>query len=51
MCLREYGFPDCWKVSSVVPIFKNVMERSMAKNYHLELLVFLLWLVKFLKNL
>ena len=22
-CLKEY-FPDCWKVSSVVPVFKNV---------------------------
>ena len=27
------SFPDCWKVSSVVPIFKNVGERSTAKNY------------------
>ena len=26
-------FPDCWKVSSVVPVFKNVGERSTAKNY------------------
>ena len=26
-------FPDCWKVSSVVPVFKNVGERSAAKNY------------------
>ena len=25
-------FPDCWKVSSVVPVFKNVGERSLAKN-------------------
>ena len=24
MCLRESGFPDCWKVSSVVSVFKNV---------------------------
>ena len=31
-CLKEY-FPDCWKVSSVVPVFKNVGERSTAKNY------------------
>ena len=23
-CLKEYWFPDCWKVSSVVPVFKNV---------------------------
>ena len=27
-------FPDCWKVSLVVPVFKNVGERSRAKNYH-----------------
>ena len=25
---------DCWRVSSVVPVFKNVGERSTAKNYH-----------------
>ena len=29
-CLKESCFPDCWKVSSV---FKNVGERSTAKNY------------------
>ena len=33
-CLKETCFPDCWKVSSVVPVFKNVGERSTAKNYH-----------------
>ena len=33
-CLKESCFPDCWKVSSVVPVFKNVWERSTAKNYH-----------------
>ena len=32
--LKESCFPDCRKVSSVVPIFKNVGERSSAKNYH-----------------
>ena len=32
-CLKESGFPDCRKVSSVVPVFKNVGERSTAKNY------------------
>ena len=32
-CLKESCFPDCWKVSSVVPIFKNVGERFTAKNY------------------
>ena len=39
MCLKESCFPDCWKVSSVVPVFKNVGERSTAKNYpHISLL-------------
>ena len=33
-CLKESCFLDCWKVSSVVPVFKNVGERSTAKNYH-----------------
>ena len=32
-CLKESCFPDCWKVSSVAPVFKNVGERSTAKNY------------------
>ena len=32
-CLKESCFPDCWKVSLVVPIFKNVGERFTAKNY------------------
>ena len=40
--LKEFCFPDCWKVSLVVPVFKNVRERSTAKNYLLALLVFLL---------
>ena len=33
MCLKETCSPDCWKVSSVVPKFKNVAERSTAKTY------------------
>ena len=33
-CLKETCFPDCWKVSSAVPVFKNVGERSATKNYH-----------------
>ena len=32
-CLKESCFPDCWKVSLVVLVFKNVGERSTAKNY------------------
>ena len=33
MCLKESCFPDCWQVLSVVPVFKNVGERSTARNY------------------
>ena len=33
MFVKEFCFPDCWKVSSVVPVFKNVGETSTAKNY------------------
>ena len=32
-CLKESCFPGCYNVSSVVPVFKNVSERSTAKNY------------------
>ena len=32
-CLKESCFPDCWKVLSVFPVFKNIGERSTAKNY------------------
>ena len=31
MYLKESCFPDCWKVSLVVLVFKNVGERCMAK--------------------
>ena len=48
MCLKESCFPDCWKVSSVVPVFRNVGKRSTAKNYRL---VSILSVVKSLKNL
>ena len=36
LALRTFPdcFPDCWKVSLVVPVFKNVGESSTAKNYH-----------------
>ena len=33
-CLEEFCFPNCWKISFVFPVFKNVWERSTAKNYH-----------------
>ena len=32
-CLKKFCFPDCWKVSSVVPVFKDVGEMPTAKNY------------------
>ena len=32
-CLKESCFPDCWKVSSVVLMFKNVGEKFTAKSY------------------
>ena len=47
--LKESCFPDCWKVSSVVPVFKNVEEGLQLKTT--TLLAFFLWLVKSLKNL
>ena len=34
MCQKESCFPDCWKFSSMVPVFKNPGERSTAKNDH-----------------
>ena len=29
-CLQESCFPDCWKISSVVPVFKNVGDMFTA---------------------
>ena len=34
MYLKESCFPDCWIVSLVIPVFKNVGERSTTNNYH-----------------
>ena len=34
MCMKKPCFPDCWKVSSVVPVFENVGERSTGRNYY-----------------
>ena len=34
ICVMESCFPDDWKVSLVVCVFKNVGERSAANNYH-----------------
>ena len=33
MYLKEPCFPDNWKVTSLVTVFKNVGERSTGKNY------------------
>ena len=33
MCLKESCFPDCWKVWSVVPVYKNVSETSTTESY------------------
>ena len=35
MCLKVSYFPDCRKVSLVVSVYNNVVDRSTAKNYHL----------------
>ena len=32
-CMKEPCFPDCWKISFVVPVFKNVVERSTTKGF------------------
>ena len=32
-CLKKSSFPNCWKVSLMVPQFNNVGQRSNAKNY------------------
>ena len=32
-CVKEPCCPDCFKVSSVVPVFKNFGKRSTTKNY------------------
>ena len=33
MCLKEFCFPDFWKVSLADDVFKNVRGRPTAKNY------------------
>ena len=37
-CLEGSCFPDCWRVSLVVPVFKNAGERSTAKSFPVSLL-------------
>ena len=48
MCLKEFYFPDCCKVSSVVPALRMLEKVLQLKTT--ALLVFFLWLVKSLKN-
>ena len=43
-CLKESCFRDCWKVSPVIPVFKNVGEGLQLKTT--TLLVLFLWLIK-----
>ena len=33
ICLKKCCFPDCWKISLVVFVIKNVGERCVAENY------------------
>ena len=47
--LKQSCFSDCWKVTSMVPVFKNVGERSIAKNYGSVSVLFVV--SKVLKNL
>ena len=48
MCLKKSYFPDCWKVSSVFPVFKNVGKGLQLKTTALS--VFFLWLITSFKN-
>ena len=48
---KESCFPDCWKVSSVVPVFKNAGQQTMTKNYHPVLLVFFVVITKVFEKL
>ena len=47
-CLKEFYFPDCWKILSVIPVFKNIGERFVARICSP---FSLLWLIKSLKNI
>ena len=42
-CLKKSCFPDCWKVSLVVLVFKKALQLKTT-----SMLVFFLWLVKYL---
>ena len=49
MFVKKSCFPNCWKVSSVVPVLKNVEKGLQVKTT--ALVVLFLWWVKSLKYL
>ena len=49
MFVKKSCFPNCWKVSSVVPVLKDVEKGLQVKTT--ALLVLFLWWVKSLKYL
>ena len=49
-CLKEYCFPDHWKVSSMVPVYLRMLGKDLQLKTA-TLLLFFLWLVKSLKKL
>ena len=49
MCLKESCFTDFWKFSLVAAVFKKLGQGLLLNTT--TLLVFILWLVKSLKNL
>ena len=40
LCLKTSCVPDCWKISWVVPVFKNVGKMSTAKKCNTVSLIF-----------
>ena len=41
-CLNKFCFRGCWKVSSVVSAFQNVVEGTMVKNYRTVSILFVI---------
>ena len=39
MCLKESFLPDCWKVSFLVPVFKNARESLVNNNFKIIVLL------------
>lgn len=40
---RSFIFLNCWKVLHVIFVFKNLCERSVAKNYHPMIVPSIAW--------